>query len=91
MAKNVIIRKHEDKIEIRGPKGDLIVDIIVAKSSRTTSVNLSIQADEKYAIDKTRQTKRSAGLDDGKERPCKKYTEEEQLERRKADHAVIVN
>ena len=44
MAKNIIIRKDKDKIEIR-KDGELIADIIIAKSSRTTSVSLAIKAD----------------------------------------------
>ena len=50
MAKNIIIRKHVDKIEIRNEEGDLIVDIIVAGSSRTTSVNLSLKATNRTTL-----------------------------------------
>ena len=50
MAKNMIIRKHVDKIEIRNEEGDLIVDIIIAGSSRTTSVNLSLEATERTTL-----------------------------------------
>ena len=45
MAKNLIIRKGIDKIEIRKFDGELIADIIIANSSRTTSVSLAVQAD----------------------------------------------
>lgn len=54
MAKNIIIRQHQDKI-VLSVNGKTIADIIVAKSSRTTSVNLSIQADLDVKIEKQRQ------------------------------------
>ena len=60
MAKQIIIHKHRDKIEIRDPNGDLICDIIVADSSRTQSVNLSVQANRKFMIDKVRQSNTKA-------------------------------
>ncbi len=63
MAKQIVIRQGRDKIEIRDVDGDLICDIVVADSSRTLSVNLSIQADRKYAIDKVQQTDRTAVID----------------------------
>ena len=49
MAKNMIIRKDHDKIEIR-KNGELIADIIIAKSSRTTSVSLAVQAKDNVGI-----------------------------------------
>lgn len=47
MPKNIVIRKHKDKIEIRDENENLIVDIIVANSSKTSSVNLSLKATER--------------------------------------------
>ena len=59
MAKNIVIHKHRDKIEIRNKEGDLVVDIIVAKSSKTSSVNLSLKAVERTTlITKVPQTDR---------------------------------
>lgn len=55
MAKQIVIRKGRNKIEIRDANGNLICDIIVADSSRSFSVNLSVQADQKYAINKVQQ------------------------------------
>lgn len=55
MAKNIVIRKGKNKIEIRDEDGDLICDIVIADSSRSSSVNLSLQADRKYGIDKVSQ------------------------------------
>ena len=51
MAKNIIIRKDKDKIEIR-KDGELIADIIIAKSSRTCNVSLAIQAEQNIRIDR---------------------------------------
>ena len=51
MAKNIIIRKNKDKIEIR-KDGELIADIIIAKSSRTCNVSLAIQAKQNIRIDR---------------------------------------
>ena len=51
MAKNMIIRKHKDKIEIR-KDGELIADIIIANSSRTTSVSLAVQAKQNIRINR---------------------------------------
>lgn len=64
MAKNIIIRKHVDKIEIRNEEGDLIVDIIIAGSSRTTSVNLSLKATER-----TTSMKKVSQTDNKRTRP----------------------
>lgn len=58
MAKLIVIRKHKDMIEIRDAQGNLIADILVAKSSRSSSVNLSIKADETVSINKVSQTLR---------------------------------
>ena len=49
MAKNIIIRKGKDKIEIC-KDGELIADIIIAKSSRTCNVSLAIQAEQDVRI-----------------------------------------
>ena len=51
MAKNIIIRKDKDKIEIR-KDGELIADIIIAKSSRTCNVSLAIQAEQNVRINR---------------------------------------
>jgi len=51
MAKNMVIRKHKDKIEIR-KDGELIADIIIAKSSRTCNVSLAIQAKQDVRINR---------------------------------------
>jgi len=51
MAKNIVIRKHKDKIEIR-KDGELIADIIIAKSSRTRNVSLAIQAEQNIRINR---------------------------------------
>lgn len=61
MAKNIIIRKGRNKIEICDADGNLICDIIVAESSRSFSVNLSIQADRRYVINKVKQRPPQAG------------------------------
>ncbi len=53
MAKNIVMRKGVDKIKITDGNNCLICDIIIANCSRTSSVNLSIQADQKYRIRKT--------------------------------------
>jgi len=50
MPKNIVIRKYKDKIEIRTEKGDLVVDIVVANSSKTSSVNLSLKATERTTL-----------------------------------------
>jgi len=51
VAKNIIIRKNKDKIEIR-KDGELIADIIIASSSRTTSVSLAVQAEQNVRINR---------------------------------------
>ena len=42
--KTIVIRKNRDKIEINDASGKLLLDIIVAGSSKTSSVNLSFKA-----------------------------------------------
>ncbi len=55
MAKQIVIRKGRDKIVLSKFDGEQIADIVVADSSRTESVNLSIQADMDVKIKKQRQ------------------------------------
>lgn len=54
MAKNIVIRKHRDKIVLR-KDGDVFADIVVANSSRTESVNLSIESPPDVEIQKQRR------------------------------------
>jgi len=53
MAKQIIIHKFKDKITLSKFDGEKIADIIIAKSSRTASVNLSIAADLDIKITKS--------------------------------------
>ena len=55
MAKQIVIRKGRDKIVLSKCDGEKIADIAVAASSRTNSVNLSIQADLDIKIEKQHQ------------------------------------
>ena len=55
MAKVIVIRKSKDKIMLSKFDGEPIADIVIADSSRTTSVSLSIQADLDVKIEKRRQ------------------------------------
>ena len=55
MAKQIVIRKGRDKIVLSKFDGERIADIVIADSSRTTSVNLSVQADLDVEIKKKRQ------------------------------------
>lgn len=55
MAKQIVIRKGRDKIILSKFNGEPIADIVIADSSRTTSVNLSVRADLDVKIDKQKQ------------------------------------
>ena len=55
MAKQIVIHKSRDKIVLSKSDGGPIADIVIADSSRTTSVNLSIQADLDVKIEKRQQ------------------------------------
>ena len=59
MAKQIVIRKHKDKI-VLSIDDKPIADIVVAKSSRTESVNLSIQANLDVKIEKHELTERKS-------------------------------
>ena len=54
MAKLIVIRKSQDKITLV-ENNKVIADIIIADSSRTTSVNLSIRANDNIKISKVPQ------------------------------------
>lgn len=56
--KTIIIRKFKDKVEIRNKLGELILDIIVAHSSKTKSVNLSFKANDSISINRVTQNSR---------------------------------
>jgi len=56
-VKNILIHKHRDKIEIRNKLGKLILDVQVANSSKTNSINLSFKALDSVSINRVDQNK----------------------------------
>jgi len=57
MAKVMFIEKHKDRVEIRDASGDLLVDVMVANSSRSKQVNLSFKIHNKdLKINRTKAT-----------------------------------
>jgi len=51
MAKVICIRKYQDVIELK-LHNEVIANIVIAKSSRTSSVNLSIESPSKVKINR---------------------------------------
>jgi len=91
MSKMIVIKKGVDKIVLLLDNKH-IADITIAHSSRTSSVNLSIQADMNVKIEKSKfgPTDWRALSEKQLQGRIRQMSEQEQMDRRQSDHDAIM-